>query len=185
MITAIVFVKADVARIPEVAEEIAALDGVSEVYSVTGQVDLIVRVPASDVPTLEKDAKLTVVKIDTVYVFNMELDMRDKAPQVSAKDGSPLDKNYGSSDIAPATRKKMEKDCRGFYGRYEEFWSDAGWSDEQAGHDFWLSRNGHGAGFFSRNYRGSELTGKELQKAAKAYGSFDLYIGDDGKVHGS
>jgi DNA-binding Lrp family transcriptional regulator len=44
MITAIVFVKAQVARIPEVAEEIAALDGVSEVYSVTGQVDLIAMV---------------------------------------------------------------------------------------------------------------------------------------------
>ena len=41
MITAIVFVKADVSRIPEVAEEIAAIDGVSEVYSVTGQIDLI------------------------------------------------------------------------------------------------------------------------------------------------
>lgn len=58
-----------------------------------GQVDLIVRVPASDVPTLERDPKLTVVKVDTVYVFNMELDMRDKAPQVAAKDGSPLDRN--------------------------------------------------------------------------------------------
>ena len=44
MITAIVFVKAEVARIPEVAEAIAAIDGVSEVYSVTGQVDLIVMV---------------------------------------------------------------------------------------------------------------------------------------------
>jgi DNA-binding Lrp family transcriptional regulator len=44
VITAIVFVKADVARIPEVAEAIAALDGVTEVYSVTGQVDLIVMV---------------------------------------------------------------------------------------------------------------------------------------------
>ena len=44
MITAIVFVQADVARIPEVAEAIAALDGVCEVYSVTGQVDLIVMV---------------------------------------------------------------------------------------------------------------------------------------------
>lgn len=41
MITAIVFVNADVARIPEVAEGIAAIDGVSEVYSVTGQIDLI------------------------------------------------------------------------------------------------------------------------------------------------
>ncbi|MGL5827281.1 MAG: Lrp/AsnC family transcriptional regulator [Nocardioides sp.] len=44
MITAIVFVKADVDRIPEVAEAIAAVDGVSEVYSVTGQLDLLVMV---------------------------------------------------------------------------------------------------------------------------------------------
>ena len=41
MVTAIVFVKAEVSRIPEVAEEIAALAGVSEVYSVTGAIDLI------------------------------------------------------------------------------------------------------------------------------------------------
>ena len=41
MITAIVFVKADVASIPQVAEAIAAIGGVSEVYSVTGQIDLI------------------------------------------------------------------------------------------------------------------------------------------------
>lgn len=41
MITAIVFVEAEVARIPEVAAQIADLDGVSEVYSVTGGIDLI------------------------------------------------------------------------------------------------------------------------------------------------
>ncbi|HET9658622.1 MAG TPA: Lrp/AsnC ligand binding domain-containing protein [Kineosporiaceae bacterium] len=41
MITAIVLVETDVRRIPEVAEEIAGLDGVSEVYSVTGDVDLV------------------------------------------------------------------------------------------------------------------------------------------------
>jgi len=44
VITAIVFVQADVTHIPEVAEQIADLDGVSEVYSVTGDVDLIVMV---------------------------------------------------------------------------------------------------------------------------------------------
>ncbi len=50
MITAIVFVKADVARIPEVADQIAALDGVTEVYSVTGSIDLVamVRVRTTD-----------------------------------------------------------------------------------------------------------------------------------------
>jgi DNA-binding Lrp family transcriptional regulator len=44
MITAIVFVKADVARIPEVAQQLADLEGVSEVYSVTGTIDLIAMV---------------------------------------------------------------------------------------------------------------------------------------------
>lgn len=48
MITAIVFVRADVSRIPEVAEEIASLAGVSEVYSVTGAIDLIALVRVAD-----------------------------------------------------------------------------------------------------------------------------------------
>lgn len=50
MITAIIFVQTDVERIPEVAETIAAFPEVSEVYSVTGGVDLIamVRVKAHD-----------------------------------------------------------------------------------------------------------------------------------------
>lgn len=41
MITAIVLIHADVNRIPEVAEAVAALPEVTEVYSVTGDVDLI------------------------------------------------------------------------------------------------------------------------------------------------
>ncbi|MDP9416971.1 MAG: Lrp/AsnC ligand binding domain-containing protein [Actinomycetota bacterium] len=44
MITAIVLVQAEVSRIPEVAEAIADLEGVSEVYSVTGDVDLVAMV---------------------------------------------------------------------------------------------------------------------------------------------
>ncbi len=48
MVTAIVFVKAEVARIPEVAEAIAALTGVSEVYSVTGAIDLIALIGVAD-----------------------------------------------------------------------------------------------------------------------------------------
>ena len=41
VITAIVMVRAAVDRIPEVAQAIADLDGVSEVYSVAGDVDLV------------------------------------------------------------------------------------------------------------------------------------------------
>jgi DNA-binding Lrp family transcriptional regulator len=48
MITAIVFVQAEVARIPEVAAAIADLPGVTEVYSVTGTIDLIAMVRVRD-----------------------------------------------------------------------------------------------------------------------------------------
>ncbi|HWM37647.1 MAG TPA: Lrp/AsnC ligand binding domain-containing protein [Streptomyces sp.] len=50
MITSIVLIKTSTDRIPEIAEQIAALDSVSEVYSVTGAHDLIaiVRVAQHD-----------------------------------------------------------------------------------------------------------------------------------------
>lgn len=41
MITAIVLINADTDRIPEVAESLADLDGVSEVFSVTGEFDIV------------------------------------------------------------------------------------------------------------------------------------------------
>jgi DNA-binding Lrp family transcriptional regulator len=44
VISAIVLINAEVDRIPEVAAAIADLKGVSEVYSVTGDVDLIAMV---------------------------------------------------------------------------------------------------------------------------------------------
>lgn len=50
MITAIVFIQAEVSRLSETAAQIADLEGVSEVYSVTGDLDLVamVRVPRID-----------------------------------------------------------------------------------------------------------------------------------------
>lgn len=50
MITAIVMISVEADKIPEVAEAIAEIEGVSEVYSVAGDVDLvaIVRVKEFD-----------------------------------------------------------------------------------------------------------------------------------------
>jgi DNA-binding Lrp family transcriptional regulator len=63
MITAIVFVKADVARIPEVAQQLADIDGVSEVYSVTGKIDLIAMVR---VRTIDEVAAVVTDKVNKV-----------------------------------------------------------------------------------------------------------------------
>ncbi|MET8867497.1 Lrp/AsnC ligand binding domain-containing protein [Nonomuraea sp. NPDC004580] len=44
MVTAIVHINAEVDRIPEVAQTIAEIQGVSEVYSITGEYDLLAMV---------------------------------------------------------------------------------------------------------------------------------------------
>lgn len=51
---------------------------------------------------------------------------------------------------------------------------------ECAGHDFWLTRNGHGAGFWDRGL--GEL-GNKLTEATKTFGGVDLYLGDDALVY--
>jgi hypothetical protein len=50
----------------------------------------------------------------------------------------------------------------------------------QVGHDFALTRNGHGAGFWDRGL--GEL-GQRLSDASKPYGEQHLILGDDGNVH--
>jgi peptide/nickel transport system substrate-binding protein len=58
-----------------------------------GQVDLVARVSGTDVAALKLDPKMSVVTHDTIYIFQIEFDMRDKSPQVWAKDGTPLPHN--------------------------------------------------------------------------------------------
>lgn len=100
-------------------------------------------------------------------------------------DGVSLDQQYGPDDIAPETLAEMREDCRQFYEDPNIQGALEYWTDEQAGHDFWLTRNGHGAGFWDRYY-GDTLeakAGKDLTAASKAWGSVDLYVGDDGMIH--
>lgn len=54
------------------------------------------------------------------------------------------------------------------------------YTQERAGHDFWLTRNHHGAGFWDR---GLGSIGDHLAEAARVYGSADLYRGDNGLIY--
>jgi hypothetical protein len=85
------------------------------------------------------------------------------------------------ADIAESTLKEMEEDCTDFQEDnaedLAEFERITGYS---GGGDFWLTRCGHGAGFW---YRGTGKVGDRLTKAAKVYGSRDLYLGDEGLIY--
>jgi len=75
MVTSIILIKAERTRINEVAEKLASLDGISEVYSVSGKYDLIaiVRVPSNDdLANLVTKNMITIdaiVKSETMLAF--------------------------------------------------------------------------------------------------------------------
>ena len=92
--------------------------------------------------------------------------------------GEPLDENYTVEDIARETLARMAADCQAFQEKHGEL---IGGETERAGHEFWLTRNGHGAGFWDGDWE--EPAAKTLTDAAHAFGEFDLYVGDDGKIY--
>lgn len=51
---------------------------------------------------------------------------------------------------------------------------------QNAGHDFWLTRNGHGAGFWDRGFG---VVGDALTARAQGFKELTPYIGDDEKIY--
>ena len=93
--------------------------------------------------------------------------------------GNPLEENYGIGDIDDDAIKHMQEDCAAF----QEAHADDIINDlERAGHDFFLTRNGHGVGFWCKG-RWPQEVGERLAKAASAYKTFELYEGDDGRIY--
>lgn len=92
---------------------------------------------------------------------------------------NPLDDLYGMDDISKETFMGMRTECADFIDYCERENIELPEDDEMNGHDFWLTRNEHGTGFWDRGYE----NGDELTKAAKTFGSCDLYPGDDGNLY--
>ncbi len=93
--------------------------------------------------------------------------------------------DIGFSDLAPETVQTMKTECARFHLAACDYLDaanklDSSYTEARAGHDFWLTRNGHGAGFWDR---GLGEIGDKLTKIAKCRRETNLYIGDDGKIY--
>jgi len=86
-------------------------------------------------------------------------------------------------EIAPETRQAMAGECEDFLSTFGDLIGKAGEMGrdiEHCGHDFWLTRNGHGSGFWDRDLGD---VGDQLTRAADGFGNVDLYVGDDDLIH--
>lgn len=104
------------------------------------------------------------------------------------EDGENFPMDDGEHELAPETEDAMLHDCADFFAYCEEIGIDPipeydcpqYGNAEKSGHDFWLTRNRHGVGYWDR---GLGDVGHNLTEAAHTFGSADLYVGDDGLIY--
>src|SRR5690606_15237110 len=89
-------------------------------------------------------------------------------------DGEPLDLR----ELAPEAEVQLIEDANEFWAAH---WQEIRDNPSQAGHDFWLTRNGHGAGFWDGDW--PKVLGRKLTESAHAWGECNLHVGDDGLVY--
>lgn len=97
--------------------------------------------------------------------------------------------------LAVSALREAKADCLDFQRENASMLALAYAGDEydahRAGVDFWLTRNGHGAGYWDRGeltkikvgVRNETNVGDALADRASVYGSVDLYRGDNGKLY--
>lgn len=126
-------------------------------------------------------------KLDDFTLAYIEAALWSTNDESDESGGEPLDKNYSVSDISEETLSEMVADCAKFQADNAELLTDEFCltglpADEQGGHDFWLTRCGHGVGFWE-TFDWEESAGKKLTASAKGFGNVDLYLGDDGQIY--
>jgi hypothetical protein len=85
---------------------------------------------------------------------------------------TPLDRTYGVDDFDPKTLKRIIADCEAFQKECSDWYDDS----KSAGHDFWLTRVGAGAGFWDGDYPEPQAT--LLTNASKRFGHVDVVEGE-------
>ena len=98
--------------------------------------------------------------------------------------GVPLDQNYSINDISDEAMMCIIEDCRKFqeqnHSLLRRIYDSHNATPGRAGHDFWLNRNFHGAGYWDRGYG---TVGDALSAASHVFGEVDPYVGDDKKIY--
>lgn len=92
--------------------------------------------------------------------------------------GEPLDAVFNLDDVAPFCLKEAAECVQEFVEMAGPLLE--GLTDEQIGHDFWLTRNHHGAGFWDR---GLGKRGLALTILAHSWGELALHVSEDGYIY--
>lgn len=96
----------------------------------------------------------------------------------------PDGESWSATDLAPETRSAMRCDCGDFFASFAGAINTIrGLGPDALGHDLWLTRQGHGTGFWDDCHDWQEPWKSKLTDGAREMGHCDLYRGDDGLLY--
>ena len=106
-------------------------------------------------------------------------------PDIEFSEGSfPHDVTI--DDFSEDSLLAIHNECEDFINSNQDLIREAvsrpGYSFESAGHDFWLTRNGHGAGFWDRYELSADDLGDKLSKACRHTDRYTSF-GVDNKIY--
>lgn len=113
-------------------------------------------------------SKFELSYVETMFWASLDMDT-----------GEPMDELYSICDLSEEALRRIHDDCEKFQEKISHLEIEE--SDSKVAHDFWLTRNRHGAGFWDGDY--PKQLGEELTKISHEFGEIDLYRGDDGKLY--
>lgn len=120
------------------------------------------------------------MELDTFTKAYVECMLWAENDESTPQGGEPLNENYSVEDFSPLAMAQIWRDCRNFQEAANGLIED---KQAQAGHDFWLTRNGHGAGFWDRPEVYGEQNAEILTRISKACGGLNAIVGDDEMLH--
>ena len=88
------------------------------------------------------------------------------------------DGKLSAYDFSDHACEQMTQDLKDFYAQAGPIIERTGMSADHVGHNFWLTRNHHGTGFWDREL-GED--GDKLTDIAQSFGEVSLFVDDDGK----
>ena len=107
------------------------------------------------------------------------MDVDDDHPLHGISEDDHYDKDFDIENFTVEALRAACHDCADFQ---ESNTVDLADEDlETAGHDFWLTRNGHGAGFWDGDYEKEK--GARLTEDSKVYGELHIWVDTDGSLH--
>ncbi len=109
--------------------------------------------------------------LDVFFDAYVEAALWSSTDESTPSGGYPLDKSYGRSDFTREALHKMRKDANAFALAHADLIRGR---ESQAGHDFWLTRNHHGAGFWDGDW--PKPAADILTKDSHAYGEQHIYV---------